>query len=116
MPVTYFALKGRPLEVRVPWWPMPLFIVPEVRHEDDSSHRASILAPATEAIDAEEQHRREMPPVRLASREGLRYSWDRSQESGGGNGPSAIGVTPSSPTSWRTTTSEPCWSRWATGV
>ena len=82
MPVTHFALRGCPLEARVPWWRMTPFFVPEARGEEGSRHCASILAPATEAIDAEEQHRREMPPVRLASRERLSYSWDRSQERG----------------------------------
>ena len=32
MPLDVFASEGQPLEVRVPWWPATLFLVPDVRH------------------------------------------------------------------------------------
>ena len=80
MPVTHFALRGCPLEARVPWWRMTPFFVPEARGEEGSRHCASILAPGTQVIDAEEPHRPEMSPVRLASRERHRYSCFDSRE------------------------------------
>jgi len=30
-----FARVGRPLEIRVSWWPETLFLVPDVRHAED---------------------------------------------------------------------------------
>ena len=29
-----FAREGQPLELRVPWWPTTLFLVPDVRHAE----------------------------------------------------------------------------------
>ena len=32
MPLDVFAREGQPVELRVPWWPATLFLVPDVRH------------------------------------------------------------------------------------
>lgn len=34
MPLDVFAREGQPLEVRVAWWPVTLFFVPDVRHAE----------------------------------------------------------------------------------
>jgi hypothetical protein len=34
MPLEVFAREGQPLEVRVAWWPVTLFFVPDVRHAE----------------------------------------------------------------------------------
>ena len=34
MPLDVFARAGQPLELRVPWWPETLWLVPDVRHAE----------------------------------------------------------------------------------
>src|SRR5262245_61593372 len=34
MPLDVFAQVGQPIEIRVPWWPATLFLVPDVRHAE----------------------------------------------------------------------------------
>jgi len=34
MPLDVFAREGQPVELRVPWWPATLFLVPDVRHAE----------------------------------------------------------------------------------
>jgi hypothetical protein len=34
MPLDMFAREGQPLEVRVAWWPVRLFFVPDVHHAE----------------------------------------------------------------------------------
>ncbi len=34
MPLEVFAREGQPIEVRVAWWPVTLFFVPDVRHAE----------------------------------------------------------------------------------
>src|SRR5262245_46783453 len=34
MSLEMFALEGQALELRVPWWPTTLFLVPDVRHAE----------------------------------------------------------------------------------
>ena len=34
MPLDVFAREGQPVELRVPWWPATLFLVPDMRHAE----------------------------------------------------------------------------------
>jgi hypothetical protein len=44
MPLDVFARKGRPVEVRVPWWPATLWFVPDV-HNAEALCREGIARP-----------------------------------------------------------------------